>query len=1133
MTRSRDDYGDGMRKVAAWIGTHALSIGAVESARAIGALLASARKRAAAGKGAVSRAGQTRKMAVVLFADIVGFTALAERLDPEYVTELVNSLWEGLDLIVIRHGGTVDKHMGDAVMATWGTPASREDDAERAVRCALEMGSWLAEYADRFTFSNGEKLSSPLAMRIGMHAGLVLYGPIGTVGETSVMGDSVNTASRIQTAAEPGTILVSGSVFRATSGIFDYEDARSIMAKGKTEAVEAYRVLGAKGRPARTDGRGLAGIHVDMVGRDRELETLLSAYLSARLHIVRVAVVGDPGIGKSRLLREFLDRLELSRDKVPLLMARCLPSSSSEPYGVLRSLVAGRLGLTEGEGGPEAEERFRAGFEAALRAGGADEAFAVSATAAAGAFLGLYTGGSVPDDPRTLAARAVEAARAFLLSFAPYVPLVIVEDAHWADAKSLEALLSMCSGEGRLMLLATARPSVEDAHPGWLARFVTDPVRLVRLEPLGYGEVMSLARSIFHGFDELPGELETIVRKKAEGNPYFVEELARMLIEGRAVVTDGPAWRLDLARLESLRVPDTLTGILQARIDSLEERDRLALMGASVIGRTFWDGAVVAVLRERLRVGRAAFSNLQGKELVFPRGESSMAGLREYVFKHALLRDVAYANILMRDRPRYHENAARWIIEHSGGKAEVFAGTVAEHFDLAGRTVEAARWYVKAANKAAAAWDNASALRFIGRALELAATADPPLATAERYAMWSVQERLHFRLGERERQAADLDGMAALAAAMHEGRERTAAAATVLLRRSTLLEVTGDYDAAFTRAAEAAALAEGEPETARAEPDKSRRALVAESLYLRGRAIWRKGDIEGALGWLRPAVDQARALGLRNLEAEALRNLGAALFHRGDVDESIRLTKEALDLARLVGNDSAAGSSLNNLGDELRYIGRYDEAVRYFAEALGIHRRSGERWAMAIALLNLALTTYRRGDPAEAGAYAAESLECATSIGYKQAINGSGLVLGNLALDEGEPLEALELYARSRAVADELGNPPMQAEARVHTAKALVALGRIAEAVPELESSMDLLLSGNLEGLDEPFDILLSASEILDAAGDPRGRDVLRAAAEALTRTADRFTSPAVRKDFLEGIAAHAAIIAKAGAGKR
>lgn len=1061
---------------------------------------------------------------MVMFADIVGFTSLAEGLDPEYVGELVNSLWEGLDRLIEDHGGAVDKHVGDAVMATWGALASREDDAERALACALAMSPWLEEYSNSFRFSDGRSLSSPLRMRTGINAGLVLHGPIGTVGELSVMGDAVNTASRIQSAADPGCILVSGSVFRSCSGSFDFESARSLPMKGKAEPVETYRALRAKARRNRGDGRGLEGIAVRMVGREAELKLLLSLYEASKRGLVKASVVGDPGIGKSRLLREFLDGLELSADRVPLLMARCLPSSASEPYGVIRSLVVNRLGLKEAKSEEANRRAFLDSFISALgSANGPTAEEAREAAAVTGAFLGFGAdgGSKIPSDARTLAARALDAIRRFFLSFAPLSPLLVVEDVHWADARSLEALEAMFPPEACLCAILSGRPSVEETHPGFLARW--SPERQLRLKPLDYLEVLDLSRGIFRGFAELPDELASLIRSRAEGVPYFIEELARMLMERGVIDTGALPWTLDAARLGELSVPDTLKGILQARIDSLAERDRLALMGASVIGRTFWDEAVVSVLKDRCRLQKSAFDGLHGKELIFPRRDSSVSGLKEYMFKHALLRDVAYESILKRDRPAYHHRAARWLVEHSDGKAGLFAGTIAEHFELAGRYAEAARWFESAASQAAATWDNASAIGFYDRALETGASAKPARDPRERYRLLAARERVLDRIGDRARQKADLDAMMEFALSP-SGSERDAA--SVHLRLASYRELTSEYDASFASALEADAVA------ARAlrggGPAGELKAIRAESLYLRGRALWRKGDLSQALEYLKPAVEAARQLGLGNLEAEALRNLGAAQFHVGDVEEAIRLTKESLELARKAGNDSAMGSALNNLGDEYRYMGKYDEACLRFSEALGIHRRAGEKWAMSFTFQNLALTFYRMGRPEETRKNALEAAAYSAQIGLRQIQQGSSLLLGHLAFDEGDYAEAQEHYARSLEHARALDNALVLAEARSHLAKAMLKLGQRADALTAMEGSMEAYQGGNLDGLDEPYDVLLTAVENLEALGDPRAKDVLSAALSSLERNAKRLSSDEARRDFMSRVEANARLAQRA-----
>jgi class 3 adenylate cyclase len=526
-----------------------------------------------------------RRPLTVLFADIVGSTAIAERMDPEDWTAIVSQAFARMNATVTRYDGTIARLMGDGVLAFFGAPVAHEDDPVRAVRCGLDM----AREVEELSAELNAKDPIDLKVRVGINTGPVVVGVVGTesANEYTAMGDAVNVASRMQALARPGTVLVSGSTHRFVAALVESVDVGTLDLKGKTNAVQAYEVTGLK---EGATGRGLAGIHAPMVGRDAQLARLRELFAVAKAGQGRVAaILGEPGIGKSRLLAEFRAEVERGDDSARWIEGRCLSYGKTLPYHLVLDVVRSAIGVSVSASEPEVREAL----ERIMR-----ELFGDNWSEPY-MYLGHLL--SIKLDPELqtrVAALDFEAIKRYVASLVQLLrgisgsgPIVLVfEDLHWADTASADALLALLPLAVELPVLSIMTSRRDRDAAGW--RLVSgardlfgDALTEIGLDPLSTDQARSLVASLLE-IESLPEKTRDVILAKAEGNPFFVEEVIRMLIDRGAIKREGDRW-IATASATGVEIPDTLQGLLLERIDRLPKESRRTLRVASVIGRQF------------------------------------------------------------------------------------------------------------------------------------------------------------------------------------------------------------------------------------------------------------------------------------------------------------------------------------------------------------------------------------------------------------------------------------------------------------------------------------------------------------------------------------------------------------------
>jgi len=625
-----------------------------------------------------------RKLVTVMFADISGFTAMSEKMDPEQVRDLMNACFEQLVPVITKYGGTVDKFIGDEIMALFGVPVAHEDDPERALRAALEMMDALSEF--------NAMHNTDLGIHFGINTGLVVAGILGTTEQQdySVMGDTVNLASRLEELSERGQILVGHDTYHATNHLFEFQQFGPIQVKGKAVPVQVFKVLSVKGKPSMT--RRPSGLRANLIGRKSELAQLTEGVKRLREGEGTIfSICGDAGMGKSRLVEEFQATLDLA--EVQWLECHAFPYSQNIPYFPLSDLFNRAWQIEEGDSPEMVKENIESNIERLL---GKKEDVAP--------YVGSLYGLDYPqvEDPEFWKSRFIEGVQAIFAALAHRAPTVICfEDLHWADPSSID-LLRFILPEFRypVLFLCVYRPTFslftlqQQSEIGEL-------YQEIQLKDLSPSETEEMIESLLN-IRNIPPELREFIQEKAEGNPFYLEETINSLIESEILTrdnggTDGIGmfhWRLTKPIGES-DVPTTIQGVISARVDRLEKEMKRILQEASVIGRFFLYDILKRITELKDHIDQC-LNGLEEIDLIRPR---SLQPEVEYIFKHVLTHEVVYNGLLKKERQVLHERTGLVIEQLFHDRISEFYETLAFHFKQSQSLHKAVDYLVKSGEK--------------------------------------------------------------------------------------------------------------------------------------------------------------------------------------------------------------------------------------------------------------------------------------------------------------------------------------------------------------------------------------------------------------------------------------------------
>ena len=1077
------------------------------------------RKRVPARKNnppAIQSEGYERRMVTILFADIVSFSTLSEHIDPEELLEIMRQAYPCLLEPVQDHAGTVVQVMGDGVLAYFGTPLAQENDPERAVIAGLEIVERVKAYARRL---RQERRLEKFNVRVGINTGLVVVGDLHPEKhlEYIALGDAVNLAARLQQNAPPDGVLVSQVTYQQVSGLFDVLPQVPLTVKGRRRVEQTYLVQQIKPSALRLRQRGIEGIQTPMIGREPEMAALQNSYQDA-MHASEaplILITGDAGIGKTRLLDEFTGWVTAQPLSPIILHGRSSASTQSAPYGIFRDLFSQSFEILENDGSAQALAKFRQGTKGLLETEHAD-------------LVGQLSGFDFSSSPavRRLHGNPSFAKMAclYLVNYVRRLAarplLILLEDLHWADDSSLDLITELVTSLGHdretcLMILCTARSQFFERRPKWMEG-MAGYTRL-ELRQLSRSRSRALVAQILHKVEAIPEALYECVLDEAEGSPFFIEELIKMLIDEGVIETGSQPWRVKLEKLAAVHVPPTLTDILQARLDGLPAAEKLVLQRAAVIGRIFWDGLVRAFTNNEseARAVNKRLAALRQRGLVFQRERSSINGNQEYLFKHALLRDAAYETILLKHRRIYHNQVAAWIEANAGERLEEHLALVAGHYANGGQPDLAADWYMRAGERAISQSSMQEARNLFEQALKLIREDD----YLRRWNALLGHDQSVGTLGLLAERQADDASLINLARQLRQD-DRLAVA---YFRHGCQANLEGNTPAALQAFEQAL-------QAARRAGDLTMQALI---IPMQVAILTMGGNLQPASELVEQALDIANQTGDTNILARALTNLAPYYQAIGDVTRSVQLMQQQVDLNQQQGNQLGEAAGLTNLGYYFLSLGQFEAGRSLLERALQTARSLGARSFAAYALLNLGLAEWRLGQPGLARQKLELSLPMLKELGDQRGLAARQFYLGLANEKAGDTSEAAANYEAARAAFKLLDATTQMVEAQAGLARLALQHKDLPQAEKNALEILAYLEQHGPQWFELPLLVYLTCARVFQALGDaPRLQHVLENGRKELQARLDRISDADWRQTFLDAVPENRALMAFESLGK-
>ncbi|AHG45411.1 adenylate cyclase [Rhizobium leguminosarum bv. trifolii CB782] len=959
-----------------------------------------------------------RRPVTVLFADLCGFTTLSEQIDPEIMRVLQNELFEEMTQAVEAYGGFVDKFVGDALLALFGAPVAHEDDPVRALGAALDMIRRATEVGERWNARAGV----PLRLHIGINSGPVVTGGFGAVNTKSysVTGDTVNTAQRLQSMAGENDILVGPLTYRLTRHAFAFDSLGAQTLRGKSGNVLVHRLTGLLEAPHTARGLESFGLQAPMIGRDGEMSRLLTCLdLACGGAAQLVRLIGEAGIGKSRLVTEFVGTAgDAARfPGLAIRKATCSPLGE-QSYGTLAAVVRSAYGIGERDDLDRTRQMLTTGFRALDLTQEDVEGLLPLFLHVLG--LGDPDGALRHIEPEQLRRQIFYAVRTvFERRLAQGPLLLVIEDLHWADAASLEVLRFMMDRleRSRLMLLAIYRPTSQ-----------TDPlnsdrvnVTVQRLDPLFAADGQKLLAAFFgEGHGKLPVTMRKRILDRAGGNPLFIEEILRVLIDRGTLHNDGQRWHL-AAEDTDVDIPVNLQALLLARVDRLPQEMRRLAQEAAVVGPKF-DTALLRTVTFDPAAVDAALDYLCDADIIEELRGLDAGSAPGYRFSQTLMHDVIYHNLLLQRRMELHLRIGR-VLERQYGLAPERPEHLAQlghHFSLTTEKAKGAGYLMAAGDLARKTYANDDAMRLYRQAL--AAFANEPEATAEQLALLERLGDLCAPAGRRD----DALNHYQQALAIHRAKDDRIAAARILRKTGRLHLDAGRRDQAETHCAAAEAM------IATIDAPVEHAHLLQE----RGHLAFRMGDQAAAAEWATQALQCLQTLPIDGTTeagreaaramAEALNTKGAALARLGRRRDAVQEVERSLSVAEKADLQSAACRAYSNLG-VLYTIVDPASAIKICRRGLEVATRIGDLGFQARLLANLAVSccTFTDRCAAEGVPAAEKAVEIDRALDQRDHLSVPLIVLGQIHQCHGQPNLARKYYEEALEVAKEIDEPQL------------------------------------------------------------------------------------------------------------
>lgn len=997
---------------------------------------------------------EERRLLTILFADLSGFTALSAGLDPEEVREAVNISFGHLNKPIAAEEGTIIKYEGDLVMAVFGHPKAHEDDPERAVRAALGMFERL-EAVNR-DLAAKLKTEGRVGLHVGINSGTVVVGEIGSdeKREYTVMGEAVNLASRLKDAASTGEILVSEPVFRSTRYLFEYQPRPKVEAKGFDHPIAVFQPLKLRDKPE--PKRGIAGLNSPMVGRDRELASLCEDVRTlARGRGGATFVIGEAGLGKSRLLAELKASMAGQGMNVKLLEGRCLSYGQNVPYWPVLQALEGALGVSD----QDTPEMVMEKIVGKCRELMPDEW--MEAAPYLGHLFSLRLSEEMAEkvvhlDPKALKARTHLGLKKFLISLAEKAPLLlVVDDYHWADEATAEFLQDLFAPPaGAIRMLALTRPERDaggvQARERFRGRLGFNYKEIV-LAPLDQESGTSLAFNLLN----VPGigqGFKDMLLAKSGGNPFYLEEIIRSLIDSGVLAYRHGVWRLT-EEVSSLNVPDTVQMVIAARLDRLERELRDILQTASVLGRSFHVRLLEALSGLDDMMLTLYLATLEEFDFI---AETKKGPEPEYSFRHPLSQEVAYQALLKKRRRELHRLAGQAIERTYASRLEDFAEILAHHYANSDDEAKAIEWLGRAGRKARERYANQEAIAFFQKLAEILkwlpereaelcqacselGELNALIADLEEAISWF--KRMEQHAGEdkilrararrmqaevlqkqgRFEEALDILGASEKDLAARHPRELQEQAEIHILR-CWILRIKGETEEAGRQGEAALKILEFDLTASSKDQQKGLAKTKVQLLNNLGGVYFTQGDFDRAIRLFETCAAICTEHDLKQAQEAALCNLGIMHYSKGDLAKALDYYRSFLELSRRIGDKKGLGAAYGNMAIVYNDLGNYDQALDLHQKALEIDQEVGDRTAVAQNFGNMGLVYKARGDYEKAIELFTSYRDTAREIGNKQGVAIAGLNIANVRQLEGKRDQVEAILREIEPLFSEIGD---------------------------------------------------------------------------------------------------------------
>ncbi len=994
-----------------------------------------------------------RRLVTILFADLSGFTAFSQRIDPEELSEALSISFEQLNRIITRHGGTIHKYEGDLIIAIFGLPHTHEDDPERAVKAALEMLDGMPEIND--ILSSKLKTECDFGLHVGINIGTVFAGKIGSAEkkEYTIIGEAVNLASRLKDAAKRGETLVSDRIFRLTRYLFEYEHLSPIKIKGIAEPIPIFKPFRTKEKP--DSKRGIKGLHSSLVGRNKELEFLKSKVevLSKEKKFGVTFVLGEAGIGKSRLLEELKNHITSSKMSITVLEGRCLSYGEKLTYFPLVETLKQLLDITDQDPPKTIQKKILNKITSFLPDTYKEVVPYISY------FFSIPLSSEYEEkikylDAESLKIRICVALRNLLVAASKQRPLLlIIEDYHWIDAASLELLGFIFDFSEPTPLLVVCSCRVEKESIGFRSRkciqaSLGNSFGEIILKPLSAEASIELADNLLRT-SGLPTKVKDQLLSKAEGNPFYLEEILRSLIDHGYLVYESGVWKAT-TQLSISAVPDTVQEIIVSRLDRLESDLKDLLQKASIIGRSFY----VHVLEQLTKISSLMMSLYLAtlEEFEYIRQLAKEPDL-EYVFKHPLVQNVVYNSLPKKNRRELHRHVAEIVEKIFEHRIEEFTEILAHHYTCSDSPDKAIEWLKKAGLRAKGRYANEEAIKYFQKVVSIINETRKPSAShklTQQYAYEALGD-IHALQGAFTEAVKDYEAMyqsskgeVAKAAAKRktakvyfnqskyddtlkilcdaekilkeESTETVLERAEIHQQKGSAYEIKGLPSRAQQEIEKSLNLIE------RIEPCDRVKRIRAHGFFCLGGIFRARSDYDEAIKVYEKGKLLLQELNDKQGIANIAYQLGVVYHLKGDYQKAIEFTKQGLAILEEIGDKLGIGRTSGNLGVMYAYLGDHVKSLEFHQKNLVISEEIGDKRGIGMGSSNVGKIYFFRGDYKKALGYFQKYLDISENIGDRVGISAA---LGNLAilfLQTNELDKAEEYLLRAEKTLTEVGN---------------------------------------------------------------------------------------------------------------